>query len=452
MNKKILCLVLLGACAKAPTLETYRDANGDSFTVARVTGSSIADCESVDADGDGIGDGVAWGYDGDSDGYAVTPTSLTNIYVDGNYLCVVSGGDPFDYVKMTDDSKIGEDCADNDIAVNPVATEICDGIDNDCDGGTDDTGGGTVWYADADSDSYGGTTTSTACAQPSGYVAVAGDCDDSSFVINPAASESCNSVDDDCDGVVDDGVGSTWYADTDADGWGDTASSTLSCGIPTGYAGVDGDCDDGDYLTFPGAAEVESTLVCMTDADYDGYGDEFPVTGVTAGTDCNDALTAVNPAATEVTGDAVDNDCDPTTLDATTTTIDVDGDGYPVTTDCDDTDATVYPGATEVSDGIDNDCDGVVDEGTATAVVPCTAAPTGYGRWDAYVSGEGWHCNYFSTTGSSIDWAYGMNTTETACVVASWAPTQSGGATFIWEGDVDGDGVDEVGCNWVYSS
>jgi len=60
---------------------------------------------------------------------------------------------------------------------------------------------GTVWYQDADNDSYGGTVTQTACSQPVGYVAISGDCNDANAAINPGAAEiPCNAVDENCNG------------------------------------------------------------------------------------------------------------------------------------------------------------------------------------------------------------------------------------------------------------
>jgi hypothetical protein len=71
----------------------------------------------------------------------------------------------------------------------------------------DDTGlsaSMTTWYFDADGDGWGDTSTSTtACSQPSFYVADGTDCDDTDATVNPGASEACNGVDDDCDGTVD---------------------------------------------------------------------------------------------------------------------------------------------------------------------------------------------------------------------------------------------------------
>jgi hypothetical protein len=140
----------------------------------------------------------------------------------------------------------------------------------------------------------------------------------------------------------------------------------------------DEDCDDTDANTYPGAAETDSTTDCMTDADGDGYGDDSPASGVTAGTDCDDSDAAFSPGATEGIGDQVDQNCD----GAETCYADTDDDGYTdgsstvastdtdcsdagegtfsdPTGECNDADATVNPGATEIAgDEVDQDCDG----------------------------------------------------------------------------------------------
>jgi subtilisin-like proprotein convertase family protein len=71
-----------------------------------------------------------------------------------------------------------------------------------------------------------------------------------------------------------------------------------------------GDCDDDDSNTYPGAAEADSSTACMTDADGDGYGSDSPLSGVTAGTDCDDTNSNFSPSQTETPFDGVDSNCD----------------------------------------------------------------------------------------------------------------------------------------------
>ncbi len=309
------------------------------------------------------------------------------------------------------------DCDDTLAAVNPAATEICDGIDNDCDGDIDDddasVSGTGSWYADADGDTYGDPTSiDTSCSAPVGYVSDSSDCDDSDAGIHPGAAEVCDGVDNDCDTLVDEAdpdiTGTTtFYADTDGDGFGDATGAEAACSAPSGFVTDDTDCDDTDATVYPGATEVcdgldndcdslvdEGLAVSWyVDADGDGYGEPstsvstcFPVSGyVVDNTDCDDGNSAVHPGALEVC-DGIDNDCDGTIDGGLTYTwyADADGDLYGDAsisvedcaapsgfvlddTDCDDSDAAVSPGATEVCDYIDNDCDGAVDEGVTTS-------------------------------------------------------------------------------------
>jgi hypothetical protein len=138
------------------------------------------------------------------------------------------------------------------------------------------------------------------------------------------------------------------------------------------------DCDDSDSATWPGAAPNDSAVACMTDADSDGYGADDPASGVVAGTDCDDGDAATSPDAEELVADEADEDCDGAELcyadldddgfrpgDSIVRSDDVScRDGGEATRgdpdgDCDDGDASVYPGAAEVAgDGIDQDCDG----------------------------------------------------------------------------------------------
>ncbi len=235
-----------------------------------------------------------------------------------------------------------EDCDDFDDDVNPDAEEVCNGEDDDCDGsiavGASDA---DTWYADTDADGYGDATmTSEACDQPSGYVADATDCDDSSAETNPAGTEICNDIDDDCDDDIDEEAtdAPTWYADTDADGYGDAASSTDSCDAPTGSVSDDTDCDDADGDVNPGATEICNDIDDDCDGDIDG--------GAT------DATTWYEDADCDGYGDAA----------SSTDACDSPGDDYTTDdTDCDDSDPLAFPSGTEVCTSVDNDCDGTVD-------------------------------------------------------------------------------------------
>jgi len=226
----------------------------------------------------------------------------------------------------------GNDCNDNNPFINPAANEVCNGLDDNCDG--------VLLALEVDVDGDG--------------VFACFDCDDNDAAVNPNATETCNAVDDDCDGTVDDGF------DLDGDG-------VTTCG-PDGLPGsADDDCDDGAAGVNPGATEVCNGL----DDDCDGLIDEgFDLDGdgvTTCAGDCDDGDAAVNPGAVEVCN-AIDDDCSGVVDDG----FDVDGDG--VTTcgpdgvagtaddDCDDTAAGVGPGVGELCDGVDQDCDGLIDE------------------------------------------------------------------------------------------
>ena len=212
------------------------------------------------------------------------------------------------------------DCDDENAWVYPDATEICDGLDNDCDDEIDEDVATTTWYADSDGDGFGDANVAVeACSQPSGTSGLGSDCDDTDANVKPGADEVCDGIDNDCDGKVDGedpGVedASTWYADTDGDGYGDDDSDTDACSQPSGFVAQGGDCDDTNAAIYPGAAEPDCT-------------------------------------------DPVDYNCDSVVAYA-----DVDGDGYPECEDCDDTNADIFPGADETCDGADNDCDGLVDD------------------------------------------------------------------------------------------
>ena len=112
------------------------------------------------------------------------------------------------------------DCNDRKASVNPGAVEVCDGVDNNCDGQIDE-GVQKTYYKDADRDGYGDPSVSKqSCKKPSGYVKNNTDCNDSNPRIHPGVSEICDGKDNNCDGQIDEGVQKTYYKDSDGDGYG----------------------------------------------------------------------------------------------------------------------------------------------------------------------------------------------------------------------------------------
>ena len=309
-----------------------------------------------------------------------------------------------------------DDCDDRDANIFPGNTEICDGVDNNCDG-TIDEGVTLTLYADTDGDGFGdAASVSEACEVGNGLVSDATDCDDTNQLSYPGATELCDTADNDCDGAVDEDVQSTYYADTDGDGYGDPDVTSLGCEPADGFVEDARDCDDSRDTAYPGAPEVCNEL----DDDCDEAIDEEPTDGTTyyADTDgdgqgnasaptlacslpegfssndddCNDAEETAYDGAPELC-DGIDNDCDGATdeedaIDPTTWYVDGDGDGYgaadgslvqcdspgsgyvDVGGDCADGDEDVNPGVDELcaTDGVDDDCDGSTDESDAADV------------------------------------------------------------------------------------
>jgi hypothetical protein len=249
-----------------------------------------------------------------------------------------------------------------------------------------------------------------------------GDCDDTTGLIAPERSEHCNGVDEDCDGKVDEEAldAEVYYADADADGFGDVFNQITACNNPGGYVSNTLDCDDDDPSSFTGAPE---------------------------------------------TCDGADNDCngvvdDPAILGASTWWADADGDGFGDAAstvescappegyvsndaDCDDTDIALSPDAEEVcGDGTDQDCNGV-DE---SCYPPHLSEPF------VGTSSIGQYCN----SGALVYWTYFGELTFDECqqlanaTGSQWFVGQSTSYTAGWIGDQDAaDAVATNPADWV---
>ncbi|MDQ3036902.1 MAG: MopE-related protein, partial [Myxococcota bacterium] len=151
---------------------------------------------------------------------------------------------------------------------NPGRADDCTtalGVDDDCDETVDEAVMMTPWYPDADGDGYGTGTAIVSCVAPAGHAPRSGDCDDALATRNPGRADDCTTtlgLDDDCDAMVDEGaVLATFYRDADGDGFGTASTSTIACSAPSGHVGDATDCDDTRAAVQPGATEVCNNLL-----------------------------------------------------------------------------------------------------------------------------------------------------------------------------------------------
>lgn len=397
----------------------YADQDGDGY--GDVTQSAIAcdqpsgytvdssDCDDTDISVEDLGHSGTWSYlDSDGDGYGDPTNALRQCPSDPLQAGYVA---------------LGSDCNDGDKNICPGTAEVCDNVDQDCDGIVDDNATNTTaFYVDADGDGYGSTATKQLCFLTVGYSTVSTDCNDKDKTTYPGALEICDSADNDCDGLTDEGALITWYQDSDKDGFGSKKITKIQCSTPVGYVQDGTDCDDAKAAINPSVAETcdkvdnncdgvtdENTATdaktWYVDADGDSYGDgttasqkncNQPSGYVSNATDCNDADKTLNPTTIWY------KDSDKDTYGGSTTTLtqcsQPSADYYQTFTDCDDSDPTINPKGKEICNKKDDDCDGYTDDqdsgitgqstwyldadgdnyGTSTTKVSCYQ-PTGYG-------------------------------------------------------------------------
>ncbi len=275
----------------------------------------------------------------------------------------------------------------------------------------DQDGLGNVCDPDRDGDAYANST----------------DCHPDDPKVHPGATETCNSRDDNCNGLTDEAGAMgcrPYYQDQDQDGHGTHTFQCLCSPTAPYTAQTPGDCDDQNPAVRPGSQEVcgnglddncdglvdrgDNALGCMSfylDGDGDGWGlpyarclcgPEPPFTGLQAG-DCNDGVAAIHPGVQEVCNQADDN-CDGAVDEEGATGCvsfwyDGDRDGYGVGSprclcnpqgyhtalmpgDCDDTKYAINPAAQEVCNSVDDNCSGQTDEGVASPCGGCQAVCT----------------------------------------------------------------------------
>lgn len=241
------------------------------------------------------------------------------------------------------------DCNDTCATCHPGGTETCDALDNNCDASVDE-GLLVTLFRDSDADSFGSTESMSLCPGAVGWVEVGGDCDDTSALVRPDGTETCNGVDDNCAGGIDEGLLVMLYRDMDGDTFGAGTASML-CPGTSGWVATAGDCNDAVAAVRPGATEACNSI------------DDNCVGGVDEGL----LVTLYRDTDGDSYGSTASMSLCPGTSGWT-----------PTPGDCNDAVASIRPGATEVCNSVDDNCNVLVDEGTTTWGLPTTRAVSEY--------------------------------------------------------------------------
>jgi hypothetical protein len=301
-----------------------------------------------------------------------------------------------------------------------------------------DTCNPVTWYADCDSDGVAAMAGETmmSCLVPTAGacggtwittmpVTGSADCNDARADVKPGANDVCDSVDNNCNGSIDENGFTTFYQDLDHDNYGNSSASMLTCNAPQDYVPTGGDCQDGNPNIHPNAAETCD----QADNNCNGSPDEglatqtyyFDNDGDTYGNSSSPIVRCNAPSGYVATGG-----------------------------DCVDTNAAIRPNASEVCNGTDDNCAGGPDEGLTFAYYYQDSDNDGYGAVFSYRYECAQPAGY-TTDFSDCNDCYNSaddncnNQQDEPCTIAcDWAPGGTGVAHWLSHG-YDGVHAFDVG-------